>query len=101
MKALRVIERARVYVYSKAMHLGCSFPKLSRIVREELGQEVENGDLFVFLNSKANYVKILFWSAGGPCILAKKLYRGRFTIELNEKKLNVVGLEKVLDHPVV
>ena len=99
MKALKVLPRARVYVYSEPINMGCSFPKLIGIVEDQLKQTVQGENLYVFMNKTLTYVKILFWSKGGPCILAKKLFQGCFDFNFNGKVLSVSGMESILDNP--
>jgi transposase len=99
MKAFSVVPSAKVYVYSKPMHMGCSFPKLVGLVDSELKTKLKAGDLFVFTNKKLTYVKILFWSKGGPCIFAKQLEHGVFKISrTNGETLSIKGLENVIEH---
>lgn len=55
---------------------------LSIMVREEFDRDPESGDLFVFRNRRADFVKILFYDSLGCCLLAKRLHKGRFRIAL-------------------
>ena len=60
-------------------------------------QDPHSGSLFVFVNRKGNYTKILGWDRTGFTLFAKKLERGRFlfpsreqTQELSEKSLRFI-----------
>jgi len=99
MKVLNLSSKARVYVYSEPINMGCSFPKLIGLVEDQLKQSVTSGDLYVFMNKTLDYVKILFWAVGGPCILSKRLIQGCFDLKLNGKVLSISGLQSVLDNP--
>ena len=54
------------------------FPGLTGIVEKELGQQVENGDLFLFFNRRRDRLKVLFFTGDGTVILYKRLERGTF-----------------------
>jgi len=55
-----------------------SFTGLIGIVEKELGQQIENGDLFLFFNRRRNRLKVLFFTGDGTIILYKHLERGTF-----------------------
>lgn len=55
-----------------------SFTGLIGIVEKELGQQIENGDLFLFFNRRRDRLKVLFFTGDGTVILYKHLERGTF-----------------------
>jgi len=55
-----------------------SFSGLIGIVEKELGQQIENGDLFLFFNRRRDRLKVLFFTGDGTIILYKHLERGTF-----------------------
>jgi hypothetical protein len=55
-----------------------SFLGLTGIVEKELGQQIEDGDLFLFFNRRRNRLKVLFFTGDGTVILYKHLERGTF-----------------------
>jgi len=55
-----------------------SFSGLVGIVEKELGQQIENGDLFLFFNRRRDRLKVLFFTGDGTIILYKHLERGTF-----------------------
>jgi len=99
MKVFEVTPKAQVYVYSKPISMSSSFPKLTHLVTLELNKQVKGGDLYLFVNKKRTYVKILFWSKDGVCILAKKLPRGVFNFKLEGQHLSIAGLQNVINKP--
>lgn len=99
MKWMSVMPKARVYVYSEPVRMSCSFPKLIGIVEDQLKKSLQAGDLYFFANKMQTYVKVLFWSKHGPCILAKQLPRGKFRIRVGTDTLTIAGLTSVLDKP--
>jgi len=68
----------KLYLATEPADLRKSFNGLSMLVQHQFGLDVMAGHLFVFLNRKANQVRILFWDRDGFCIVAKKLERGTF-----------------------
>jgi transposase len=49
------------------------------------------GDLFLFVNRRGTYVKILAWDRTGFVLLAKKLERGRFVFPSAEASQELSG----------
>ena len=56
-----------------------SFQGLLSLVQDVFrDQDPYTGDLFLFVNRRGRYVKILAWDRTGFVLLAKKLEKGRF-----------------------
>lgn len=54
------------------------FPGLTGIVEKEMGQQIEDGDLFLFFNRRRDRLKVLFFTGDGTILLYKRLERGTF-----------------------
>jgi len=54
-----------------------SFDGLAAIV-EQLNMEITEGDVFIFLNKRANQIRLLFWERDGLCLVCKRLEMGTF-----------------------
>jgi transposase len=67
-----------------------SFDALSGLVRNELGRDPTNGEVFVFLNRGRNCIKLLHWENGGFVLYYKRLEKGTFTPPLLEGKNTVL-----------
>lgn len=52
---------------------------LCGLVRNELGREPLNGDVFVFLNRRRSCIKLLKWESGGFVLYSKHLEKGTYT----------------------
>jgi transposase len=63
-----------------------SFDALSGLVRNELGRDPTNGEVFVFLNRSRNCIKLLHWESGGFVLYYKRLEKGTFTPPLLDGK---------------
>lgn len=86
-----------------------SFQGLIGVVEKELGQQIENGDLFLFFNRRRDRLKVLFFTGDGAVILYKRLERGTFeplraaddstsaarclTLSLDDLRLLLEGIE--------
>ena len=54
------------------------FDGLAAMVENEFGMAMLSGHVFVFLNRRANQVRLLFWERDGLCLVAKRLEAGTF-----------------------
>jgi transposase len=55
-----------------------SFTGLTALVQHGLGEDPLSGGLFVFVNRRGNYLKLIYWDRTGFCLWAKRLERGVF-----------------------
>lgn len=85
----------RIFAYTKPTDMRKSFQGLLCLVRNVFDDhDPYTGSLYLFVNRKGNYVKILAWDRTGFVLFAKRLERGRFLFpspdasqELSEKAL--------------
>lgn len=70
----------RIYLAAEPVDLRKGFDGLSAATREIIGADPLSGHLFVFVNRRANRMKVLLWQASGFLLLYKRLERGRFKI---------------------
>lgn len=68
----------RVFAYTKPTDMRKSFHGLLARVQQVFPEDPYSGSLFVFINRKGNYAKILAWDRTGFVLYAKRLERGRF-----------------------
>ena len=68
----------RIYLYGEAVDMRKSFDGLMAIVQTELLRDVREGELFVFLNRRADRLKALWWDGDGLAIFMKRLEAGTF-----------------------
>lgn len=67
-----------VYVAKDPTDFRCSFDGLAARATGVLGHDPNAGGMFVFFNRRGNQARVLFRDQHGWCILAKRLFRGRF-----------------------
>jgi transposase len=89
--------RRRIFAYTKPTDMRKSFNGLLALVQRVFTEDPYSGNLFVFVNRRGNYVKILAWDRTGFSLFAKKLERGRFLFpsdavsqELTERSLRFI-----------
>jgi transposase len=68
------------YLYSGSTDMRKSIDGLCGIVYNELGKEVNNKDVFVFLNKRCTHIKLLLHEADGFTLLYRRLHKGRFVM---------------------
>ena len=62
----------RIYVAAGATDMRKGFDGLYGLARDKLGLEVRSDHLFLFVNSRRNRLKILYWDGSGVWIFAKR-----------------------------
>jgi transposase len=75
---LPAVSCSRVYLYCGPVDMRRSFDGLMSIVQSEFEQDVRTGDLFVFINKRADRLKALWWDGDGLAIFMKRLEAGTF-----------------------
>lgn len=68
-----------VHAYAAPADMRKSYNGLESLVRRDLGHDIMDGDLFLFVNRRRNRAKVLFFDGTGLCIMMKRLEKqGRF-----------------------
>ena len=88
----------RIFAYTRPTDMRKSFHGLLALVQQVFAdQDPYAGSLFVFVNRRGNYLKILAWDRTGFALFAKRLERGRFRFpttgesqELSEQALRFI-----------
>ena len=68
----------RYWLYSEPTDMRKSFHTLSGLVRNRIGANPMDGDVYIFVNKRRNRIKLLHYETGGMVIYAKMLDRGTF-----------------------
>jgi transposase len=76
----------RYYFCTQPVDMRKSFYTLSGLVRDSMGFEPENGNVYIFINRTCNSMKLLHMETGGFVIYHKRLISGCFTLpKFNEQ----------------
>jgi transposase len=91
----------RVWLYLNATDMRKSFKGLIALVKNQLDEDPLSGHLFVFINRRKTYMKVLYYSQGGFCIWMKKLTQGQFAFqesrEPNKKPMSWQDLQCLVE----
>ena len=68
------------YLYAGTASMRKSFDGLSGIIVNELGREVNEKDVFIFLNKERTHIKILVYETDGFTLFYRRLHKGKFTL---------------------
>ena len=68
----------RIMLCGHAVDMRKSFTGLQVVVRQILGEDPSDGNVYVFINRRGNYLKALYWDQNGWCIWAKRLEQGQY-----------------------
>jgi transposase len=75
---LTTLSAPHVYLYCDAVDMRRSFNGLMAIVQAEFRRDVRGGELFVFINRRADRLKAMWWDGDGLAIFMKRLECGTF-----------------------
>lgn len=70
----------RIYLAAEPVDLRKGFDALAATAREVIRADPLSGHLLVFMNRRANRMKILLWQPSGFLLLYKRLERGCFKL---------------------
>ena len=73
-------QHLKVWLYKLPTDMRKSFRGLIALVKQKLDENPLSGQLFVFINKRKTYMKILYYDQGGFCIWSKKLTQGQFAL---------------------
>ncbi|MBX3426971.1 MAG: IS66 family insertion sequence element accessory protein TnpB [Pirellulales bacterium] len=77
---LTVPSSVRIYLHTGPTDMRKGIDGLSGIVRGEFGDDPLSGSLYLFVNRRANRLKILHWDGTGFWVYYRVLERGTFEV---------------------
>lgn len=77
----------KYFLYPAPMDMRKSFYTLSGIVTSVMKRDVQNGEVFIFVNRRLTIMKILHLEHGGLVIYHKKLESGVFKLPTFDEEL--------------
>ncbi len=78
----------RYYLYSYPTDMRRSFYTLSGMVTNQMGRNVQDGDVYIFINRTCTSMKILHMECGGLVIYHMKLESGSFKLPVFDENTN-------------
>ena len=78
----------RYYLYSYPTDMRRSFYTLSGMVTNQMGRNVQDGDVYIFINRPCTSMKILHLECGGLVIYHMKLESGSFKLPVFDENTN-------------
>jgi transposase len=79
----------RILAYNEPVDMRKSFDGLVAVVQNDLHEDPLSGCLYVFVNRRGNYLKLVAWDRTGYTLFAKRLERGRFRLPSGESKQEI------------
>lgn len=76
----------RYYLYPYPTDMRKSFYTLSGVVKDLMGQDVRNGDVFIFIGRTCSSMKILHMECGGLVIYHLRLEEGQFKLPVFDEQ---------------
>jgi transposase len=80
------------HLYSQATDMRKSFDALSGLVRNNLGSDPTNGEVFIFINKRRDKIKLLHWQGPGYLLYYKRLEKGTFELPRYDSSIGSITL---------
>ena len=90
---LKLPSEVRVFIALEPCDMRRQLDGLAALVRSSMDRDPDSGDLYVFYNRRADMLKALFVDRHGPCMLVKRLSRGRFRVRVGEQHTGHVEMD--------
>lgn len=90
----------RVFVYGQPVSMRLSYDGLYGLAKHTMRQDPLSGNLFAFINRRANQIKVLYFDRSGWCVWAKRLERGRLLSNwdaVSTREMDWTGLKLLLE----
>ena len=85
----------RYWLYNKPVNMRMGFNGLSGIVNNHMRMDIRSGDVFVFVNSARNRMKILHREGNGLVLYSLRIEMGRMRLSFSDE---TKGLSTELAH---
>jgi transposase len=82
----------RFFLYSEPTDMRKSFDGLCGLVQSKMGRNPVSGEVFLFLGTRKNAIKLLHWEKDGFVLYYKRLEKGTFAFPLTGPEGNTYPL---------
>ena len=79
-------------LYSQPTDMRKSFDALSGLIRNHMGSNPLNGDVFIFINKCRDKIKFLHWQGSGFLLYYKRLEKGTFELPRYDASVGSITL---------
>ena len=89
-----------VFVDGEPVSMRLSCDGLYALASRTMRQDPLSGNLFAFINRRANHIKVLYFDRSGWCVRAKRLERGRLLSNwetVSTREMDWTGLKLLLE----
>jgi len=92
-------EVRRILAYRHPVDMRKSFDGLVSVVKNTLAEDPLSGSLYVFINRRRSYLKLVYWDRTGFCLFAKRLEHGKFVLpgDAEKSELSEQAFRLILD----
>ncbi len=80
------------HLYNQPTDMRKSFDALSGLIRNVMGSNPCNGEVYMFINKPRNKAKLLHWQGGGFVLYYKRLEEGTFEIPRYDSEVESLTL---------
>lgn len=95
---MKLDRRTKVYIYQEPIDMRFGFERLSYLIREGMGHNIDIGDLFVFLGNNRRRLKALRFDGSGLVLITKRMEKKGFMnvrdldgrLEINQSELELL-----------
>ena len=87
--SLRFRPGHRVFVYEESIDMRSGFDRLSMLVREKMGRNILEGDLYLFLGKNRKRLKAICFDGTGLVLINKRLEKGSFVSRLDLESVEI------------
>lgn len=93
----------RVFVYEEAIDMRSGFDRLSMLVREKMGRNILEGDLYLFLGKNRRRLKAICFDGTGLVLINKRLEKGSFMsrADLESQEISADELDILISGGVI
>lgn len=88
--------KVRVFINREVTDMRKSYDTLAGLVRQQLGADVLDGDLYLFVGKDRRRAKVLYFDGTGMCLFQKRLSSGRFPAPWEDTRAELTQSELAL-----
>lgn len=82
----------RYQLYSKPTDMRKSFDGLSGLIHNNLGRDLQSGEVFIFINKSRDKIKLLHWQGISFVLYYKRLEEGTFELPDYDEEVGSIRL---------